>query len=180
MSAGIARPGCDLRAADRPLPFREPAHWSGRRRPRGSRNGRILAAVPAREPVGEPGCPVHFVTGRTLHRTHVGRRDQTRPVAGDTTPRDWLLPPGRFPQHAGVPPFRVPATRTGQLCHAEASRWMARPAHPRPVRVSAATPVSTAHRRAGTERSARIPTRTDPACAGRPAPAGVPLTPGVG
>jgi len=109
------------------LPFREPAHWLERRRHGGSRHGRILAAIPAREVVREPGNAVDFVTGRTRHRAHVRRRDQTRPVASHTAPRE-RLPPGRLPQHPGVPPFRVPAAPAGRGCrHAEASNQLARP-----------------------------------------------------
>ena len=107
-----------------PRRCRQPAHSPERLHSGGSRNGRVLATVPAREPVSKPGRPVHFVTGCTLHRAHIGQRDQTRPVAAHTAPRD-RLPPGRFPQHAGVPPFVMPTTRTGQLCHAEESNWMA-------------------------------------------------------
>ena len=93
-------------------------------RARGSRNGRIPVAIPAREPVGEPGHPVCFVTGRTWHRTHVRPCHQTRPVAGHATPRD-RLPPGRFPKHSGGPPFGVPTARTGRGRHAKASNGRA-------------------------------------------------------
>ena len=122
--AGITRPDCDITAGARPCPAITPLTCWKACAPGGSCNGRILAAVPACEVVGEPGCPVRFVTGRTLHRAHIGRRDQARPVAAHTTPCD-RLPPGRFPQRSGVPPFCVPAARTGQGCHAEASNWMA-------------------------------------------------------
>ena len=118
-------PGRDTTSWPQPAPVFPPVRSLARTSaPEGSRNGRILAAIPAREVVGEPGRTVHFVADRTLHRTHVGRRHRTRPVAGHTAPGD-RLPPGRFPQHSGAPPFGVPTARTSQLCHAGASSWMA-------------------------------------------------------
>ena len=119
-------PGQDATSGSPPVPVLPPARsHAGTSAPGGSRNGRILAAVPAREPVGEPGRPVHFVTGGTSHRVHVGRRHQTRPVAGHanaTRPAAARAPPAAC-RRTAIPCAHT-ADRSGLLPCGSVQSWM--------------------------------------------------------